>query len=273
MSVAHFWAAPARMETILKEDVVRTKCRLNGESNLKSPKSKAVANQSHPFSEIDFGKASRANRIHLSLLASCSVLYLTNFMNNPRTWWSPLRNICARGELLTSSPQYYHRTSFRMASGSTPIITLSSLTILQPTALAPVLLDPTERHKVAIIDVRDSDHIGGNITGSQWVPVNQLDVRMPELIRTLKDKERVIFHCMLSQQRGPKAALAYARAKHRAEQKEATEKANSNSDGTRDKTSSSKQEVCVLEGGFGSWQARYGEDSRLTADYVPDIWD
>lgn len=87
---------------------------------------------------------------------------------------------------------------------------------------------------------------------------------MPELLRTLKDKEKVVFHCMLSQQRGPKAALAYARAKQRAEEKDPESKS---------KDVKTEQQVCVLEGGFGSWQPRYGDDPRLTADYEPDIWD
>lgn len=33
-----------------------------------------------------------------------------------------------------------------------------------------------------------------------------------------------------------------------------------------------KQDVLVLEGGFTQWQSRYGEDERLTKDYVKDIW-
>ncbi|KAH0831622.1 hypothetical protein AYO21_01820 [Fonsecaea monophora] len=168
-------------------------------------------------------------------------------------------------------------------SSNSNLITLSSLKYIQPATLGNLLLDPTEKAKIAIIDVRDSDHIGGNIHGSTWVPLNQLDVRMPELLRTLKDKEKVIFHCMLSQQRGPKAALAYARAKQRADAKEAREQAQSKEKAGEDKMeegqqqqqqqeSLSSQEVCVLEGGFGSWQARFGEDSRLTADYQPDLW-
>jgi Cdc25 family phosphatase len=166
------------------------------------------------------------------------------------------------------------------ASSNANLITLSSLNYLPPSAVAQLLLEPTEKAKVAIIDVRDSDHIGGNINGSEWVPLHQLDVRMPELIRTHKDKEKVIFHCMLSQQRGPKAALAYARAKHRAQQKEAREAKEAAAEeeeeakrvDAEEKNQSPKQEVCVLDGGFGAWQATFGEDPRLTADYQPDIW-
>lgn len=173
---------------------------------------------------------------------------------------------------------------------SKPTITLSSLTQIHPTTLAPLLLDPEENARLAVIDVRDSDHIGGNINGSTWIPINQLDARMPELLRTLKDKDKVIFHCMLSQQRGPKAALMYARAKRSAEDKADAQAAKAAA--TQDEASDAKpsdgdnvekssksdaettrlQEVCVLEGGFGWWQSRYGEDPRLTANYEADIW-
>jgi rhodanese-related sulfurtransferase len=80
---------------------------------------------------------------------------------------------------------------------------------------------------------------------------------MPELIRTLKDKEKVIFHCALSQQRGPSAALNYLREREAA----------------LGGDESSKQQVYVLEGGFVHWQEKYGEDQKLTEAYVKDIWD
>lgn len=79
---------------------------------------------------------------------------------------------------------------------------------------------------------------------------------MPELVRTLKDHEKVVFHCALSQQRGPSAALRYVRERERILGVEA----------------SKIQEVYVLEGGFVKWQEKFGKDSRLTRDYVEDIW-
>lgn len=79
---------------------------------------------------------------------------------------------------------------------------------------------------------------------------------MPELLRTLKDKEMVIFHCALSQQRGPSSALRYARERERILGPEEYQ----------------KQEVFVLEGGFVQWQEKYGKDEKLTEAYVEDIW-
>ena len=65
-----------------------------------------------------------------------------------------------------------------------------------------------------------------------------------------------MFHCALSQQRGPSAALRYARERERVLGAE----------------ESQKQEVYVLEGGFVQWQEKYGKDTRLTEAYVEDIW-
>ena len=136
-------------------------------------------------------------------------------------------------------------------------LTISSLTQISRESLAEQLLS-TPPPNFAIVDVRDSDHIGGHIKGSIWIASSTLDHRMPELLRILKDKKRVIFHCALSQERGPRAALRYAR------EKEALQK---------DADDGEKQEVSFLTGGFNMWQAKYGEDERLTEAYQKDLWD
>ncbi|KPI43837.1 Arsenate 2.1 [Cyphellophora attinorum] len=188
-------------------------------------------------------------------------------------------------------------------------ITLSSLSYMKPEQLFTELeqqfeTSPGSKPRVAVIDVRDSDHLGGHIRGSEWVPSDQLDARIPELIRLHGDKEKVVFHCMLSQQRGPRAALKFARALEREKAKTLANskgKSVSNDGETRmqsegeqlvqptisegkgatkdgevsDKTADEEHlpKVCVLEGGFGMWQARYGEDERLTEAYVKDLWE
>ncbi|OCL13550.1 Rhodanese-like protein [Glonium stellatum] len=125
---------------------------------------------------------------------------------------------------------------------------------------------------VAIIDVRDSDHVGGHIRGSTHIPSSQLDYKVPELVRTLKDKEAVVFHCALSQQRGPSAALRYIRERKRllAMPKEGAVREDSGN--INGQVESSEQKVLVLEGGFVKWQEKYGEDKRLTDAYQKDIW-
>lgn len=83
---------------------------------------------------------------------------------------------------------------------------------------------------------------------------------MPTLIRKLKDKKTVVFHCALSQQRGPLAALKYLRER----------------DGLLaalgEAPLAEKQEVVLLERGFTGWQEEYGEDERLTEGFRREIW-
>ncbi len=79
--------------------------------------------------------------------------------------------------------------------------------------LSSLILSPTTAPTIAIVDVRDADHVGGHISSSMHVPSSSLDYRIPELIRKLADKQIVVFHCALSQQRGPSAALRYLREK------------------------------------------------------------
>lgn len=130
----------------------------------------------------------------------------------------------------------------------------------------------------AVVDVRDSDHIGGHIRGSTWVPSSQLDYKTPELVRELKDKEVVVFHCALSQQRGPSAALRYLREKERLDgltglESKGEVREERPGGGEREAEKKGKQRVYVLKGGFTEWQEKYGEDEVLTEGYQKDIWE
>jgi Cdc25 family phosphatase len=135
----------------------------------------------------------------------------------------------------------------------------------------------------AIIDVRDDgkhplatllprpssshasiDHLGGHIKGSTNVPIRQLDVMMPTLVRKLQDKKVVVFHCALSRQRGPSAALKYLRERDGHLKALGLKK--------EEKDEGEGQEVFVLDKGFVGWQETYGEDERLTEAYSKEIW-
>ncbi|EMD94073.1 hypothetical protein COCC4DRAFT_131627 [Bipolaris maydis ATCC 48331] len=155
-------------------------------------------------------------------------------------------------------------------------ITLSDLEFIDRETLASTFTPSTSEAtdaqskrslpaSTAIIDVRDSDHIGGHIRGSTWVPSSDLDFKLPELLRTLQDKETVVFHCALSQQRGPSAALRYLREKERLQ--------GSGGKEGGEKEGGKKQKVVVLKGGFTEWQEKYGMDEELTEGYKKDIWE
>ncbi|KAK7187994.1 hypothetical protein PSPO01_06196 [Paraphaeosphaeria sporulosa] len=170
-------------------------------------------------------------------------------------------------------------------------ITLGNLSYISREELAEQLKTsssaPSLPSHLAIIDVRDSDHVGGHIRGSTWVPSSELDYKTPELVRTLKDKEVVVFHCALSQQRGPSAALRYIRERERLDQgsKTVTKEGvvvmegegggeKETGDGEEKEPGKEKgQKVLVLRGGFTQWQDKYGPDKGLTEAWQKDIWE
>ena len=118
---------------------------------------------------------------------------------------------------------------------------------------------------LAVIDVRDSDYIGGHILNGINAPTHTHDYRMPELVRTLRDKEIVVFHCALSQQRGPSSALRYLREKERLQSLDSTSLAKADTGANAEDVKAEPtadgegvvkngQTVYVLEGGFVKWQ-------------------
>ncbi|KAB8292578.1 hypothetical protein EYC80_008283 [Monilinia laxa] len=174
-------------------------------------------------------------------------------------------------------------------------ITIGTLPRLSPKALSDILLSyassnldaPSTPRNLAIIDVRDDDHIGGHIKHSTHIPSSTLDYKIPELVRKLKDKDTVVFHCALSQQRGPSAALRYIRERERLvgtgvvgetmkKNKEENTEKKADDDGkwedVAEGTEKKEQKVYVLDRGFVGWQEIYGEDTRLTEGYRKEIW-
>lgn len=131
-----------------------------------------------------------------------------------------------------------------------------------------------------------TDHIGGHIKHSLHIPSATLDTATPALVRKLASKETVVFHCALSQQRGPSAALRYIRERERLLGKGATtavgqalkknaekvEKDGEWEDVDVDVDVVKEQKVYVLDRGFVGWQEVYGEDVRLTEGYRKELW-
>ncbi|KAH0544268.1 hypothetical protein FGG08_001531 [Glutinoglossum americanum] len=132
--------------------------------------------------------------------------------------------------------------------------TISNLPRITPQTLSGLLLSQPAPKDIAVIDVRTTDHVGGHIRDSMHVPSDTLDHRIPALVRELEGKKTVVFHCTMSQHRGPGAALQYWRERRRM------------------LGEAGGQEVVVLEGGFMRWQEKYGKDERLTEAYAEDIW-
>ena len=68
--------------------------------------------------------------------------------------------------------------------------------------------------KVVVVDVRDSDFRGGNIAGAKNITEDEFqdDDAVDECVSRFAGAHAVIFHCMMSQCRGPFAASRYAAA-------------------------------------------------------------
>lgn len=174
---------------------------------------------------------------------------------------------------------------------------LSKLILAEQAAAAAAAEAGTVSPTLAVIDVRDDDYIGGHIKGSQNVPSHKLDALLPTLVRQLQDKETVVFHCALSQQRGPSAALKYIRERERllpkdqkvetnlvsgaadgdaavdetVEEVEGAAKA-ADGEGKEEKKGPVNQKVFVLDRGFVGWQEAFGSDERLTEGYSKELW-
>ena len=52
-----------------------------------------------------------------------------------------------------------------------------------------------------IVDVRDDDYRGGNIKGAINIPSEKFMLKLHQLIDDTQNASKIIFHCMLSQQR------------------------------------------------------------------------
>jgi len=128
--------------------------------------------------------------------------------------------------------------------------------------LADILLSENA-HTVAVIDVRGDDHVGGHIHNSMHVPSTELDHRIPELMRKLSNLEIVVFHCALSQERGPRAARRYMEEREQRINDGSMDSASGAPDigivnGEVQKVSSeaNEQKVYVLDKGFVGWQEK-----------------
>ncbi|KAL3623352.1 cell division cycle-related protein [Castilleja foliolosa] len=73
------------------------------------------------------------------------------------------------------------------------------------------LLSLKHRPNIAIVDVRgDERGYDGHIAGSLHFASDTFTDKLPNLVESTKDKDTLVFHCALSQVRGPKCARKFA---------------------------------------------------------------
>ncbi|KAI9465528.1 Rhodanese-like domain-containing protein [Lactarius psammicola] len=112
------------------------------------------------------------------------------------------------------------------------------------------------RKDYLVVDVRDSDFIGGHITNCHRSPSTTFLDKLDDLVKDTKDIPQVIFHCALSQQRGPKAARQYY------------DRCNQLRD-----DNDIPHEVLILRGGFTEFQEKFKDDPQLVENWNKDIWE
>ncbi|XP_052174979.1 dual specificity phosphatase Cdc25 [Diospyros lotus] len=109
------------------------------------------------------------------------------------------------------------------------------------------LLSLKRRPNLAIVDVRDDERTyDGHIAGSLHYASGTFIEQLPSLVQAVKGKDTLVFHCALSQVRGPKCARRLAA--YLAEVKEETGIKN----------------IMVLERGFNGWEASGSPVCRCT---------
>ena len=146
---------------------------------------------------------------------------------------------------------------------------INSVKYLDASELHKMLLNKKPAAPFKVVDVRGSDFLGGHIKGCLHFPYSQLkhdDEYLQELRQALVSNTqpesasttvpiKCIFHCAMSQQRGPSAALLFLRSL------------------TEDEFNSGIFEVYILKGGFIHWvSAGYGTDAKVTEDYLDYLW-
>ncbi|KAK8940581.1 Dual specificity phosphatase Cdc25 [Platanthera zijinensis] len=102
-----------------------------------------------------------------------------------------------------------------------------------------ISLQQRRNTKLAIVDVRDDERsYDAHIAGSLHYASCSFYERIPDLVRSLQGKDSVVFHCALSQVRGPACAKAFV---------DYLSQKKDDDDGIK--------EVMVLERGFQGWEA------------------
>ncbi|KAF9046086.1 Rhodanese-like domain-containing protein [Panaeolus papilionaceus] len=114
--------------------------------------------------------------------------------------------------------------------------------------------DKVAKKDFVVVDVRDDDFVGGNVKGCVNQPASDFLMTVDGLVAKTKDVPVVIFHCALSQVRGPKAARVYAETRRNILDKDID------------------HEVVVLRDGFTEFQAKYRNDPDLVENWDKDFW-
>ncbi|CAE6493284.1 unnamed protein product [Rhizoctonia solani] len=159
--------------------------------------------------------------------------------------------------LLTTTNRLVPRFRIFLSRAMTSTFNRPSFRYISPTELSELMKSGKESMKdYAVVDVRDDDFLGGNIVGCVRAPSSKYLTTVDDLVSKTKDVPKLIFHCALSQQRGPKAARIYAETRNN--------RLNPGETPT--------QEIYVLRGGFTEFQSLFRDDPVLVEKWRKEVW-
>lgn len=102
-----------------------------------------------------------------------------------------------------------------------------------------------------VVDVRDADRAGGHIKGSKNVTAANLKSNVQRYVQEWRHFDKIVFHCMFSQVRGPSCALAFQRA----------------AQATQPTDNSSSPQVYILQDGFIGFSKLHTSNTDLFEDF------
>ncbi|EEQ45398.1 conserved hypothetical protein [Candida albicans WO-1] len=94
------------------------------------------------------------------------------------------------------------------------IYSLSDLKFIKPKTLKSWFTNGSSPHgKFCVVDVRDSDFVGGHIKGCYHYPAANFHYTLNELYQKIYQNkiQDIVFYCALSQVRGPSSTLKFLR--------------------------------------------------------------
>ncbi|KAI3403394.1 ibp1 [Candida oxycetoniae] len=141
---------------------------------------------------------------------------------------------------------------------------ITDVKTIKPAELYPWVRNNNSPHgKFVVVDVRDADYAGGHIRNSWNHTIVKFHLKNASELHERLYCERVkavVFHCSLSQSRGPRAALLFLRSLDHIKDKQLKDYFEND------------VHIYLLIGGFAKWQELYGNDPDVTEDYDPEIW-
>ncbi|CAI5498190.1 unnamed protein product [Closterium sp. Naga37s-1] len=158
----------------------------------------------------------------------------------------------------------------QLSRGAAAAARMAHVTYLSAEEFERLAADRSKR--VAVVDVRDEERqMDGHIHGSVHAPSETFRDHLPHLATRLSNHDAVVFHCALSQVRGPKCANIYV--SHHQEQQQQQQQQQGGSSGSDSGAAQKKQQQggCCMGVCVGSKQQGQEEERVQQKRQAPKV--